>query len=85
MPSILSTVATRKVCYVVVVAASFGRYEFKGGHIVNAMNFPPYNMESLKEFVFNELASRDRRRAIIILHCEFSQVRAPLATDALNK
>ncbi|EER12795.1 m-phase inducer phosphatase, putative [Perkinsus marinus ATCC 50983] len=60
-------------------------YEFKGGHIVNAMNFPPYNMESLKEFVFNELASRDRRRAIIILHCEFSQVRAPLATDALNK
>ncbi|KAF4672872.1 cell division cycle 25 [Perkinsus olseni] len=60
-------------------------YEYNGGHIMSAINFPPYELDSLKEFVFNDLASRDRRRAIIILHCEFSQLRAPVATDALKK
>ncbi|KAF4674612.1 cell division cycle 25 [Perkinsus chesapeaki] len=60
-------------------------YEYNGGHILNAINFPPYEMEAMKEFVFNDIASRDRRRAIIILHCEFSQVRAPMATEALKK
>ncbi|KAF4746672.1 cell division cycle 25 [Perkinsus olseni] len=60
-------------------------YEYNGGHIMSAINFPPYELDSLKEFVFNDLASRDRRRAIIILHCEFSQFRAPVATDALKK
>ena len=47
-------------------------YEFRAGHIKNALNFE--SIKKLDEFFFD---AKIRENALIIFHCEFSQKRAP--------
>jgi len=47
-------------------------YEFRGGHVKNALNFE--SIKKLNEFFFE---TKIRENALIIFHCEFSQKRAP--------
>jgi hypothetical protein len=58
-------------------------YEFKGGHIKGALNCPPSDKLILLDWLFSgEHGIVRNGPLILIMHCEFSQCRAPrLATD----
>lgn len=64
-------------------------YEFQGGHIVGASNF--YTREQIeKELLFSmDLAVKqdedDRRKNILVFHCEFSSERGPNLSRYLRK
>jgi len=62
-------------------------YEFNGGHIPGAINFPPGEIQSLVEYLFglSGLVTRKQAKLLIIMHCEFSQCRAPrMAAELLR-
>jgi rhodanese-related sulfurtransferase len=55
--------------------------EFVAGHIRGAHNFPPSTSAACLEFllqrVSDEFEHNAGRRQAVVLHCEYSQVRAP--------
>lgn len=61
-------------------------YEYSGGHITGAINHN--NPDSIYQELFpsaekiRELMEKD---SIIVLHCEFSQCRAPMTYDWIRK
>jgi rhodanese-related sulfurtransferase len=65
-------------------------YEFHGGHIPGAVNFPPGEIQNLVEYLFGLnglIAAHQKQQAklLIIMHCEFSQCRAPrMAAELLR-
>ena len=60
-------------------------YEYNGGHIPSALNFPPDQLTSLMHHV-NQFASQcTGPPGLVILHCEFSQCRAPRMAYELNR
>ena len=48
-------------------------YEYYGGHIQGAVNFPPRRVDELRRWLNERL---DRNTAVVF-HCEFSKARAP--------
>ena len=54
-------------------------YEYHGVHIFGAKNFPPGEVQGLIQHVFgiNGLLSQKQSKLLLIMHCEFSQCRAP--------
>jgi M-phase inducer tyrosine phosphatase len=54
-------------------------YEFSAGHIHGAKNYPPGEVQSLIQHVFgaNGLLTQKPTKLLLIMHCEFSQCRAP--------
>ena len=62
-------------------------YEFAGGHIVGALNCPPSDKLVLMDWLFSSEHGIVRKGPLVlIMHCEFSQCRAPrIATDVLRQ
>lgn len=63
------------------------QYEFNGGHIVGAFNCPPSEKLMLMDWLFSsEHGVAWQGPLVLIMHCEFSQCRAPrLATDIFRQ
>lgn len=63
------------------------QYEYDGGHIVGAVNCPPSERDKLMEWLFaGDHAIVKKGPLVLIMHCEFSQCRAPrLASDVLRQ
>jgi hypothetical protein len=61
-------------------------YEFEGGHILGARNYPPSDRSRLMDWLFSTENGQARNGPLIlIMHCEFSQCRAPtLASDIIR-
>ena len=73
----------------VIVDCRFG-YEYEGGHLPGALNFPPNSEKALASLLFDEggpvsRAEASDNDALVILHCEFSQCRAPRMAAELLK
>lgn len=63
------------------------QYEYDGGHIVGAVNCPPTDRDRLMEWLFSGDQSIVKKGPLVlIMHCEFSQCRAPrLASDVIRQ
>ena len=62
-------------------------YEYEGGHIVGAINCPPSEKLVLMDWLFDAEHGITRRGPLVlVMHCEFSQCRAPrMATDVFRQ
>lgn len=62
-------------------------YEYSGGHIAGALNCSPGEKLSLIDWLFSKEHGLTRQGPLVlIMHCEFSQCRAPrMATDVLRQ
>ena len=62
-------------------------YEYQGGHIMGAINCPPSEKLVLMDWLFDPEHGITRRGPLIlVMHCEFSQCRAPrMATDVFRQ
>lgn len=62
-------------------------YEYSGGHILGALNCSPGEKMSLIDWLFSTEHGQTRQGPmVLIMHCEFSQCRAPrMATDVLRQ
>ena len=62
-------------------------YEFEGGHILGAINCPPSEKLVLMDWLFDSEHGVVRRGPLVlVMHCEFSQCRAPrMATDVFRQ
>lgn len=62
-------------------------YEFEGGHIATAVSCPPNEKLTLMDWLFNpEHGVTVKSPTVLVMHCEFSQCRAPrMATDVLRE
>ena len=63
------------------------QYEYSGGHILGAINCPPNEKLMFIDWLFStEHGIARKGPLVLIMHCEFSQCRAPrLATDVLRQ
>ena len=63
------------------------QYEYFGGHISGAVNCPPSEKLMLMDWLFSTEHGITRQGPmVLIMHCEFSQCRAPrLATDVFRQ
>lgn len=63
------------------------QYEFNGGHIAEAISCPPSEKLMLMDWLFSsEHGVVWKGPLVLIMHCEFSQCRAPrLATDVFRQ
>jgi hypothetical protein len=61
-------------------------YEYTGGHIIGSSNMSSPN-QVYKEFFSteNKIETHMKRRTMIILHCEFSTLRAPQTYNLIRK
>jgi hypothetical protein len=73
-------------CKFIIIDCRF-QYEFSGGHIFGAINCPPSEKLMLMDWLFSSEHGVTRQGPmVLIMHCEFSQCRAPrLATDVLRQ
>lgn len=73
-------------CNYLLVDCRYG-YEYEGGHIVGAINCPPSEKLVLMDWLFDPDHGIIRRGPLVlVMHCEFSQCRAPrMATDVFRQ
>lgn len=73
-------------CKAIIIDCRFP-YEFNGGHITGAINCPPSEKLMLMDWLFSSEHGVTRQGpTVLIMHCEFSQCRAPrLATDVFRQ
>ena len=73
-------------CNYLLVDCRYG-YEYEGGHIVGAINCPPSEKLVLMDWLFDSEHGIIRRGPLVlVMHCEFSQCRAPrMATDVFRQ
>lgn len=73
-------------CNFIIVDCRY-QYEYSGGHIAGAVSCPPSEKLMLMDWLFStEYGVTRSGPTILIMHCEFSQCRAPrLATDVFRQ
>ena len=73
-------------CNYIIIDCRY-QYEYSGGHIAGALSCPPSEKLMLMDWLFSSEHGVTRGGpTVLIMHCEFSQCRAPrLATDVFRQ